>query len=222
MYYAIRRVLMIWFCFSATTGVVHAMPDDLANKYPDRPVRFIIPFTAGGGNDAIARVLAQKLTERWKQQVVGDNRVGANGVIGTNLAAKAAPDGYTLILVSTSFTMNPSMHKLPFDPIRDFAPVALTASAPIILACSAAFPARTVQELIALAKTKPGEIQYASTGVGGGNHLAGELFQKLARISLLHVPYKGGSEAAVDVMSGRVALMFSSVPVVLAHINNGS
>lgn len=221
MHYVIRWVVMIWLYLAATTAVAQAASDGSVDDYPSRPVRLVIPFTAGGGNDAIARILAQKLTETWKQQVVGDNRVGANGIIGTGIVAKARADGYTLLLVSTSFTINPAVHKLPYDPIRDFAPVALAASAPIILASSPAFPARTIQELIALAKTKPGQLQYASTGIGGGNHLAGELFQKLARISLLHVPYKGGSEAATDVMTGRVALMFSSVPVVLSHIKNG-
>lgn len=210
-----------WVLLAASFACLPAIPAAHGSDYPARPVRFIIPFTAGGGNDAIGRILAQKLTETWGQQIVADNRVGANGVIGTQLAAKASPDGYTWVLVSTSFTMNPAMRKLPYDPRKDFSPVALAAGAPIILATSQSFPARSIAELVAMAKAKPGELQFASTGVGGANHLAGELFQRLAGISMLHVAYKGGSEAAIDVMTGRVAVMFSSVPVVIAHIRSG-
>ena len=152
-----------------------------ADTFPDRPVRFLIPFAPAGSNDVVARILANQLTGVWKQQVVADNRAGANGIIGIDLVAKAPADGYTLLIASTTFTMNPALYKLPFDPVKDFAPVTLIADGPLMLCSNPAFPARSVQELIALAKAKPGELQYASSGLGGIAHLAGVLFEQIGR-----------------------------------------
>ncbi len=192
-----------------------------ASNFPNRPVRLIIPFATGGSNDVLARALAHKLTELWGHQVVADNRAGANGVIGIDLTAKAPADGYTLVIVSTSFTMSPSMQKVPFDPVKDFSPIGMVAEGPLILSASAAFPARSVREFVALAKAKPGQLQYASSGYGGVTHLAAELLQKMAGISLVHVPYKGSGAGVIDVIGGQVPLIFSSVGAVYPHLKSG-
>lgn len=191
------------------------------NTFPAKPVRLVIPFAAGGSNDVAARILAQKLSQRWNQQVVSDNRAGANGIIGSELAANAPPDGYTLLIASTTFTMNPSLYKLPFHPERDFAGVSQIAEGPLVLCAHPGFAANSVEQLIALAKAKPGQIAYASAGAGGIAHLAGALFERTAGVRLLHIPYKGSSAGVIDVMSGQVALIFSSVSPVLPFIQNG-
>lgn len=190
-------------------------------SFPARSVRLIIPFTAAGGNDIVARTIGQKLSEKWKQQVIADNRVGANGIIGTDLAAKASPDGHTLVIVSTSFTMNPSITKVPFDPIKDFVPISLVAEGALILTAHPSFPARSIRDLIKMAKAQPGTLQFASSGHGGVTHLAVELLQRMAAISLAHVPYKGSSAAAIDVVSGHVPIMISSVSPALPYLNSG-
>ncbi len=192
---------------------------DLA--YPDRPVRFLIPFAAAGSNDVVARILAHQLTDIWKQQVVADNRAGANGIIGIDTVAKAPADGYTLLIASTTFTMNSSLYKLPFDPVKDFAPVTLIAEGPLMLCAHPGFAARTVEQLIALAKAKPGQLQFASSGLGGISHLAGVLLERMAGISLLHVPYKGSGAGVIDAVSGQVPLIISSVSPVLPFVKNG-
>ena len=198
-----------------------AAPDVKHEIYPNRPVRFVIPFAAAGSNDVVARILAHQLTDIWKQQVVADNRAGANGIIGIDMVAKAPPDGYTLLIASTTFTMNPSLYKLPFDPVRDFAPVTLIAEGPLMLCSHPGFAARNVEQLIALAKAKPGQLQYASSGLGGIAHLAGVLLEKMAGISLLHVPYKGSGAGVIDAVSGQVPLIISSVSPVLPFVKNG-
>jgi len=189
--------------------------------FPNRPVRFLIPFAAAGSNDVVARILAHQLTDIWKQQVVADNRAGANGIIGIDMVAKAPADGYTLLIASTTFTMNPSLYKLPFDPVKDFAPVTLIAEGPLMLCSHPGFAARDVGQLIALAKAKPGQLQYASSGLGGIAHLAGVLLEKMAGISLLHVPYKGSGAGVIDAVSGQVPLIISSVSPVLPFVKNG-
>ena len=189
--------------------------------FPNRPVRFLIPFAAAGSNDVVARILAHQLTDIWKQQVVADNRAGANGIIGIDMVAKAPADGYTLLIASTTFTMNPSLYKLPFDPVKDFAPVTLIAEGPLMLCSHPGFAARDVGQLIALAKAKPGQLQFASSGLGGIAHLAGVLLEKMAGISLLHVPYKGSGAGVIDAVSGQVALIISSVSPVLPFVKNG-
>lgn len=192
-----------------------------AESYPSRPVRFLIPFAAAGSNDVVARLLAHQLTDIWKQQVVADNRAGANGIIGIDLVAKAPADGYTLLISSTTFTMNPALYKLPFDPVRDFAPVTLIAEGPLMLCANPGFAARSVQDLVALAKAKPAQLQYASSGLGGIAHLAGVLFERTAGVTLVHVPYKGSGAGVIDAVSGQVPLIFSSVSPVLPFVKSG-
>lgn len=207
--------------FLFATDIPAQAPARDAPEYPARSVRLVIPFTAGGGNDIVARTVAQKLSEQWGQQVISDNRTGANGIIGTELVAKANPDGYTLVIASTSFTMNPALQKLPFDPIRDFAPVGLVAEGALIFTAHPSFPARSIGELIKVAKASPGKLQYATSGQGGVTHLAAELFQRMAGVSLLLVPYKGSSAAAIDVVSGQVPVMVSSVSPALPYLTSG-
>ena len=217
---------LTWFAASlliVLTGAApaQAAPDVKNEIYPNHPVRFLIPFAAAGSNDVVARILGQKLTELWKQQVVADNRAGANGIIGIDMVAKAPADGYTLLIASTTFTMNPSLYKLPFDPVRDFAPVSLIAEGPLMLCSHPGFAARNVVELIALARAKPGQLQYASSGLGGIAHLAGVLFEKSAGVTLLHVPYKGSGAGVIDAVSGQLPLIFSSVSPVLPFVKSG-
>jgi tripartite-type tricarboxylate transporter receptor subunit TctC len=209
------------FALACGDGAAQSGPAGSPAGFPSRPVRLIIPFTAAGGNDVVARSVAQKLTEAWGQQVVGDNRVGANGIIGIELAAKAPPDGHTLVIVSTSFTISPSTQKVPFDPVRDFAPVGLVASGSLLVTVHAGYPAAGFQELLAIARAKPGTVQFASAGFGGITHLAGELLQRRAGISLVHVPYKGSSAGVLDVISGQVPMMISSVGPAMPHIRTG-
>ena len=210
-------------CLSMFTGLGLAQPVRTATDavYPVKPVRLVIPFAAGGSNDVAARILSQKLGQRWNQQVVSDNRVGANGIIGSELVAHAAPDGYTLLIVSTTFTMNPSLYSLPFQPERDFAGVSLIAEGPLVLCTHSSFAANSVEQLISLARARPGQFTFASAGAGGIAHLAGVLFERTAGVRLLHVPYKGSSAGVIDVMSGQVTLIFSSVSPVLPFLQNG-
>ena len=207
-----------------TILAIFAESQGLAQTYPNKLVRLIVPYPAGGPVDVIARLLAQKLTENEGQQIIIDNRGGANGIIGVEIAAKAAPDGYTLLMALTStHSINPRMYsKLPYDPVRDFAPVALLAARPYILVVHPSVAAKSVRELIALAKSKPGELTYASGGgVGSGNHLAGELFKASAGVDILHVPYKGGAPALTELLGGQVAIFFAPIPIALSHVQAG-
>jgi tripartite-type tricarboxylate transporter receptor subunit TctC len=189
-------------------------------EYPERPIRFIVPFGPGGATDIVARSVAQKLTEAWGQPVVIDNRGGAGGTIGTELVAKAAPDGYTLLLATTSNAANVAMGaRLPFDLQKDFAPVTQLIQAPFVLTMSPKVPAATLRELLALAKTKPGALNYGT--VGGFNELMMEQFKSMARADILRVPYKGVGPALVDLMAGRVNTMLFSVGVALPYLNDG-
>lgn len=192
----------------------------LAQSYPARPVRFIVPFGTGGAADITARVVAQKLSDSLGQSFVIDNRTGAGGIIGAELAAKSPPDGYTLVLGSFgTHVANPSLHKkLPYDPITDFMPISLVAMVPSVLVVHPSVGAKTVAELIAIAKGKPGALSYASSGSGTGTHLAGELFKSMAGVSMVHVPYKSAGTAVSDLVGGQVQLMFSTVPSVISLI----
>ena len=192
-----------------------------AASYPVKPVRMIVTFPAGGPTDALARVTAQKLSEAWPQQIVVDNRAGANGIIGQDLAAKAAPDGYTLLLQSVAFAINPSLYKLPYDSERDFTAVIPVASTTLVLTTHAGLPAKSVQELVALAKGKPGALTYASFGNGSIAHLAGEMFKTAVRVDLVHVPYKGVPQAITDLLAGRVQVMFPGISSALPHRYSG-
>jgi tripartite-type tricarboxylate transporter receptor subunit TctC len=206
----------------ATVGLF-AVGAASAQSYPAKPVRLIVPFPAGGGSDIVGRIVAQKLTEQMKQQVFVDNRGGAGGSIGTEAAAKSAPDGYTMVLASTSeIAVNPAVYsKLTYDTVRDLTAVAMIASTPIVIVLHPSFPVKTVKELIALAKAKPGEINVASAGNGTFTHLTGELFRSIAKIRWTHVPYKGAPVALTDLASGQVQVMFSSLPAAVALINAG-
>jgi tripartite-type tricarboxylate transporter receptor subunit TctC len=192
-----------------------------ADDYPAKPVRLIIPFPPGGSNDVVGRMIATQLGERLGKQVVVDNPAGAGGVIGTEIAAKAPPDGYTLLVVSIAHAVNPWLYKLNYDPIKAFAPVAILATGPNVLAVNPSLPVNSVKELVALAKAKPGELQYASAGVGSFQHLGGELFKLTAGVDILHVPFKGGGPAMIDVIGGHTKIVFSSLVQTTPHIRSG-
>ncbi len=208
---------------AALFSLLLPQPAALAQNYPVRPIRIVVPFPAGGNADILARVLAQKLSESLGQGVVVDNRVGAAGIIGTELVAKSAPDGYTLIMGTTgSHTTNPVVYaKLPYDPVRDFAPVSNFADSPFLLVVHPSMPVQTLQELIALARSRPAQLHYASFGTGSSAHLAGEMLRMKARIDILHVPYKGGPPALADVLGGHVPMMFNSLPAVVPQMKSG-
>ncbi len=190
--------------------------------YPQKPIRIISPFAAGGGNDAFLRTLAPKLTENLKQQIIIDTRAGANGIVGTELAARAAPDGYTLILIPTNHTVNASLYaKLPYDSIKDFTPVSLAGSSPLVVAVHPSLPVKNIKELIAFAKARPAQITYGSAGVGSSGHLAGVLFDSLTGTSLTHIPYKGMSLAITDLIGGQVSTTFGTSLSVVPHVRSG-
>ena len=190
--------------------------------YPSKPIRMIVAFAPGGIADFAARSISQRLAENLGVPVVVENRPGAGGIIGAELVAKAAPDGYTVLVTSISHTINPSVTKnLPFDTQRDFAPVMLIADAPNILVVHPSVPATSLQELIELARRRPGQLNYASSGVGTSTHLCGELFKAMTKVDVLHVPYKGGGPAVADLLGGQVQLMFATLPTVLEHIRAG-
>lgn len=193
-----------------------------AQTYPDKSVRLIVPYAAGGNADLLARLVGQKLGEAFAQQIIIDNRGGANGVIGTDLVAKAAADGYTLAFIASGHSINPGMYpKLPFDPIRDFAPVCQTSSTPILIAVNAALPAKTVKALVALAKSRPGDLSYASQGNGSPGHLAGALFNSMNGVNIVHIPYKSTAQAITDLTSGQVQLMYPSATSIIPHLRAG-
>lgn len=215
----VKRAL---FCSIAAAILATSAPA-FAQQYPTRPVRLIVPFAPGGSTDIMGRLIGQHLGETLGQQFVVDNRGGAGTKIGTEIAAKAAPDGYTLLLTNVAFAILPGLHgkRLPYDARRDFVPMTLIASQPTVLAAHPSFPAKTVPELIRLAREKPGQFSFASSGVGGIGHIAGEMFKLMAGINLVHVPYKGGGPAVVDLMAGQVQLGFVGMPTAMAHAKAG-
>jgi tripartite-type tricarboxylate transporter receptor subunit TctC len=190
-----------------------------AQTYPTKPIRIIAPFTAGGPVDITARILAQKLTEAWGQQVVVENRAGASGTIGTDAVAKAPADGYTALLSSSAHVIVPGiLPKMPYDAIRDFAPVSVVMSSPLLLVVTPTLPAKSAGEFIALAKAHPGELSFASSGAGSSTHLTAELLKSVTGTRMVHVPYKGQSQAITDVISGQVPFMFNTLPAVIEFI----
>jgi tripartite-type tricarboxylate transporter receptor subunit TctC len=200
-----------------------ATPSSAAAPWPAKTVTIIVPFAAGGGTDLGARLLAQKLTTRWGQSVVVDNKTGAGGVLGADTVARAKPDGYTLLIgnVGTQ-SINPALYKkLPYDADKAFAPISMVAELPFFMLATPKLPANTVAEFIALAKKDPGKHSYASSGNGGSPHLSGEIFQALSDTKLLHVPYKGGSVAMTDLMAGHVDILFASVLESIGHVKAG-
>ncbi len=186
--------------------------------YPSRPIRFILPYAAGGNTSVLARLIAQKLTKSWGKQLIVDNRAGGNTIIGTETLAKSPPDGYTILMTTATHTI---LNPVPYDPIKDFAPVATLTSSEKVLVIHPSLPANTLREFIALAKSKPGELNYSSPGAGGVQHLAGELFNLLAGVKMQHIPYKGGGQAVTDLIAGEVQLSFQNSIAVIAHIKNG-
>jgi len=217
-----RRRIASLIAVAGLAAAVPAIVDAQAQAYPNRPVRLVLAFGApGGAPDTIARSLGPRLTEAWGQQVVVDPRTGAGGTIATDIVAKAPADGYTILLASPSHAINTSLYrKLPYDSIRDFAPISQVADVPNILSVHPSVPARTVKDLIAVARAKPGTLNYGSAGSGSSQHLAGELFAKMAGVSMVHVPYKGGGAVVIDLVSGQVQLTFGSATS-LPHIRAG-
>lgn len=194
-----------------------------AQSYPSKPVRLIVPYPPGGGNDTLARMFGAKLTEAWGQQIVVDNRGGAGTTIGASLAARAVPDGYTILLSSiATHAISPNLYSKPgYDPIKDFAPITLLAIAPTVLCVNPAVPANSVEELIALAKAKPGDLRFASGGNGTPPHMAGVIFASMTGIRLLHVPYKGGGPAIAGLIGGETTMMFDTAASILPHVRTG-
>ncbi len=190
--------------------------------YPTKPIRFVVTFAAGGGTDIFARAIAQKFTEAWGEPVIVDNRAGGNGNIGTDMVAKAPPDGYTIVLTTNAtIVINPHLAKLPYDPVRDFAPISQVAALPFVLVVHPTLPVKSVPELIALAKSKPGQLNYGSSGGGGGAHLSGEMMKTAAKVDITHVPYKGAAPALIAMLSGEVQFMFVSILTVTPLIESG-
>jgi tripartite-type tricarboxylate transporter receptor subunit TctC len=212
------RSIVVGLTTAALFTAVHAAEQ----PYPTRPVRFIMPVAAGGGTDQLGRIVAQKMTEKWGQALVVDNRDGAGGTIGTDLAAKSAPDGYTLVMgYFAPIGVNVHLFKLPYDPVKDFDPITLLATSPNLLAVHPSVQAKTVKEFIALAKSKPGELHYGSGGSGSAMQLSAEMFNMMTGIKTTHVPYKGAAPALRDLLAGQVQLAFISVPSSLAQIKAG-
>lgn len=209
----------------ALTGILFAgaaaaqAPD--AGRFPTKPIRLIVPFPPGGSNDILARFLARKLGERMPHQTIVDNRPGADGIIGTELASRAPADGHTLLIVSTSYTINPAVHKVPYDAEKSFVPLNQIATGSNVICSHPRFAAQNIKELIALARARPGELRYATSGLGGVNHFGGELFNQLAKVKLIHVPYKGGGPSMLDVMSGQVEVVFGTLIQAMPHIRSG-
>jgi len=199
-----------------------AWPAAAQQSYPTKPIRLISPFAPGGGNDALCRTVAPRLSEHLKQQVIVDNRAGANGIVGTELAARAAPDGYTIILVPSGHAVNASLYrKLPYDSIKDFTAISLAGSSPLILAVHPSLPAKNVKELIALARARPGQLTYVSAGIGASGHLAGALFEGMTGTKMVHIPYKGMAVAITDLIAGQVTMTFGTSLSVVPHMRSG-
>ena len=200
-------------CFACAVG---------AQSYPAKPIRMIVPFVPGGNTDIIARVYAPKMAELIGQQIVVENRGGAGGTIGSEVVARASPDGYTILMVSAGHTINPAMvKKLPYDSVKDFAPVSIIADVPTAFVVHPSLPAKNVKEFIAIARARPGEINYSTAGRGTVGHLAAELLSSMAKIKLVHVPYKGTGQAMVDLVGGHVQMQFPSMPAAIQHVRTG-
>jgi tripartite-type tricarboxylate transporter receptor subunit TctC len=213
----LKRIL---FCIAAAV-VVSATQPALAQGYPVKPIRIVVPFPPGGGSDVIARVAAQKLTEAMGQQVIVDNRAGGGGTLGAEVGAKAPPDGYTLTLIAPSYTVGPSLYKLSFDAANDVTAIIQLSQGAFVLAVHPSLPVKTVKDLVALAKARPDELSYASAGSGSGIHLAMALFLDMAGVKILHVPYKGNGPALTDTIAGNVQMLMSSAPSIMPHVRSG-
>jgi len=216
------RACTLLCCALLVPAAVQAQPSRADEAFPARPVRFIVPFAPGAANDLIARALGSKLSEIWSQSVVVDNRPGANTVIGSDIVARAAPDGHTLLQTGLAHVVNPAViRKLPYDSVADFSMIGLTGQAPFVLVINTALPAKNVNDLVALAKAKPGILAYGSTGAGGTSHLMGELLKSMAGIDVIHVPYKGLAPALTDVIGGQIQYSFGSWSTVGPFVRAG-
>lgn len=217
------RRLASKFVAALSVAGVFAVPNAFAQNYPNRPIKLIAPYPAGGGVDSVARLLGEKLSARLNQAIVIDNKPGAAGTIGADALAKSSADGYTLMLGSiTDYAIAPNVHKsLGFDMRKDFAPIAELGYGTVVLVVNADFAARNVKELIAMAKAKPGDLSFASSGLGGLQHLNGEMFKQMAGVDLVHIPYKGSTQLLPDLLAGRVPMAFDSLPPHLPHIKSG-
>ena len=211
------------FRVAALLGTALLAGQACGQAYPVKPIRLVVPQPPGGGNDTIARLISQKLSAALKQQFTGDNRAGAGGLIGADIVAKAAPDGYTLLLANVAgMVIVPNIQKsMPYDALKDFAPVSLIASAPLLVVVHPSLPVTSIKQLIALGKAKPGQINYASNGVGTSTHLATEMFKTMTKTDFVHIPYKGLGGAIIDLLSGQVQLMFSSAVAMMPHVQSG-
>lgn len=209
-------------CKAWLTAVALATcPPALAQSYPVKPIRLVVPLAPGGGGDLVARTIAQKVSEQIGQQVVVDNRPGGSTIIGTELVARAAADGYTLVMATSSHGINPSLYKLPFDPVKDFSGIAFIATSPMMLTVHPNVPAKTLKELIGVAKANPGKLNYGSSGTASIVHLAGELFSISANIKTVHIPYKGTGPALIDLLGGQIDMMFASPVPTIPHVKSG-
>ncbi|HKA41282.1 MAG TPA: tripartite tricarboxylate transporter substrate binding protein [Burkholderiales bacterium] len=217
-----KQVLATILLFGASVAFAQTASTGPGQAYPSKPIRIVVPFAPGGGTDILTRIMLPKLSEVLKQQLIVDNRPGAGSQIGTELVAKAAADGYTVLMVDTAFMTNPSLYsKLPYDSRRDFVPVTLAATAPVIMIVHPSVPVRTVKELVALARARPGALNFASGGPGSSTHLGVELLKYVAKIDLVHIPYKGTGPAVADVLGGQVTMMFAGISSVKQHVASG-
>jgi tripartite-type tricarboxylate transporter receptor subunit TctC len=207
-------------CASLSLALAGCAALAAAQNYPSKPVRLIVPFPPGGSNDIVGRLMAQELTEKLGKQVVVDNRGGAGGVLGSEIAANSDPDGHTLLIISVAYSFNPAMYKLRFDPDRAFVPIAILGTGPNALTVTPKLPVNSVKELIAMAKAQPGKLNYASSGVGTFQHLGSELFRIMAGINIVHVPFKGGGPAMADVMAGNTEICIASLIQVIPHVDS--
>lgn len=215
-----RALLKRMVCAAALAATT--LPVFAQVSYPSKPLRLVVPFPAGGGTDVLARVIGAKLSDAWGQPVVIELRPGASATLGPDLVAKAAPDGHTLVLVTSTFTMAPALQKVPYDPVRDFSPVILFAAVPNILMVHPSLPARTLKELIQLARARPGELTYGSTGNGSVPHLATEMLRTMVpRIDIVHVPYKGNVPALTALLSGEISMSITSMPSAMPYVTSG-
>jgi tripartite-type tricarboxylate transporter receptor subunit TctC len=214
----------IFALIAAAFGAVLLGPATVsAQAYPNKPIRMIVPFPAGGGVDFMGRILAQKLSERLGQQVIIDNRAGANGITGLQMLMSLPPDGYTIASASAGpLSVNPHVYKnLPYDPLRDFTIIGRVIDFPLLLLVHPSLPVKNVREMIALAQSRPGQLSYASSGSGNSDHLAAELFKSMAKVQIVHIPYKGSGPSTLALLAGEVPMSFSSIPPVLAHVRAG-
>ncbi|HEV2008698.1 MAG TPA: tripartite tricarboxylate transporter substrate binding protein, partial [Burkholderiales bacterium] len=207
---------------AAAGCIVSTSSEALAQAYPNRPIRIVSPFAAGGSNDVIARIVAQKLGQPLGQSVIVENRAGAGGVIGTDFSAKSAPDGYTLIMATNAtFAIAAALRALPYDPVKDFAPIGLVGVSPYIVLVNPSLPVKTIKQLVELAKARPGELEFGSGGVGTPGHLAGEMLKTMTGIKMTHIPYRAGSQALTDLLGGHIAVTFSTTITSTQLIRSG-